>query len=437
MTFPLETSSGLTLLPVDCFAPIARQRGAVWLDSSLTRSGWGRHSFMAADPIGELTLKGRTGRFADTDGRTREGDLEFLLDELERIRQSPNLRAVGFISYEAAMAWLGLGANGTAEVPEAHFFIYDRMLTYDNLLGTFSDPNLAVGWQDQPWRAQIVGSSRPAPDAELTCCLAYADYLDRVRRIKHHIREGDIYQANFTCRFDARSNLDPFTAYLRLRRLSPCSYGAYLNFGEYQVLSSSPERMFLWTGDRISSSPIKGTIARGDSAVETENNLKRLLNSPKDRAELLMIVDLVRNDLGRIAETGSVTVENLWRAEVLSSVIHLVADISARPRPDCTLGGVFKSLLPGGSVTGVPKRRAVEILRDLEVTPRSVYTGVIGYVGGGRADFNLAIRTMVHHDGCFRVHAGGGIVADSEPELEYNEMVLKAHNMLRSVGAAV
>ena len=204
------------------------------------------------------------------------------------------------------MAWLGLRAAGTADVPEAHFFIYDRMLTYDNLLGTFSDPDLALGWQDQPWRAQGVGSGRAARDAELACCLSYEDYLDRVRRIKYHIHEGGIYQANFTCRFDARSNLDPFTAYLRLRRLSPSSYGAYLDFGEYQVLSSSPERMFLWTGDRISSSPIKGTIARGDSATETENNLSQLLNSPKDRAELLMIVDLVRNDLGRIARVGSV-----------------------------------------------------------------------------------------------------------------------------------
>jgi para-aminobenzoate synthetase component 1 len=263
------------------------------------------------------------------------------------------------------------------------------------------------------------------------------EYLHRVSRIKHHIHEGDIYQANLTSRFDCSSPLGPFSAYLRLRRLNPCWYGAYLNFGDYQVLSSSPERMFRWEADRIVSSPIKGTIALGGDAAETEHNLQTLLHSAKDRAELLMIVDLVRNDLGRIAQIGSVAVDNLCRPEIHSSLIHLVADVSARPDLDCGLPEIVHSLLPGGSITGAPKKRAVEILQQLETTPRSVYTGCIGHVGGGIADFNIAIRTMVHQNDAYRIHAGGGIVADSDPAAEYDEMRLKAHNLFRALGIAL
>ncbi|MCX6834720.1 MAG: anthranilate synthase component I family protein, partial [candidate division Zixibacteria bacterium] len=271
----------------------------------------------------------------------------------------------------------------------------------------------------------------------LSPALSRDEYLARVDRVKWHIREGDIYQANFTCRFDGRCRLDPFVAYLRLRRLNPCFYGAYLDFGDYQILSSSPERMFHWHDDRITSSPIKGTIARGMTSAETDRNLQKLLHSEKDRAELLMIVDLIRNDLGRFASTGSVVVENLYRPELLSSLIHLVADVSARTRSGCALNDVFKSMLPGGSVTGAPKRRAVEILRELEATPRWVYTGAIGYVGGGRADFSVAIRTMIHENNCYHIHAGGGIVADSQPEAEYEEMLLKARNLFASIRASL
>ena len=357
--------------------------------------------------------------------------------ELEGIRRSRDRWAIGYVSYEAALPWLSLAPGSMSELPEIHFFVYDRILVYDNLTGVFSDPDLALEWMETGDETRDHRQGVKAPEAVLYPTLSRQEYLERIDRIKWHIREGDIYQANFTCRFDGHCHFDPFAAYLRLRRLNPCFYGGYLNFGDYQILSSSPERMFLWSDNRITSSPIKGTIARGQSRGETERNLGRLINSAKDRAELLMIVDLVRNDLGRIASTGSVNVDSLCRTELLSSVIHLVADISARPRPESTLADVFRAILPGGSVTGAPKRRAVEILRDLEATPRSVYTGAIGYVGAGRADFNIAIRTMIHQHGCYHIHAGGGIVADSQPEAEYAEMVLKASNLLTAIGATL
>jgi para-aminobenzoate synthetase component 1 len=437
MATPLSTSSGLTLLPVDCFASIARKRGSVWLDSSLQRHNWGRTSIIAATPVAELKYQGGQGEIATVDGPSRKCNREGIIGELERIRQTNNRWAIGYISYEAAFPWLPLMESTGSEMPEIHFFIYDRVVEYDNQTGAFSDPELAVLLMETSYDSEHHRQTAKTPETIISPTLSRDEYLARVDRVKWHIREGDIYQANFTCRFDGRCLLDPFVAYLRLRRLNPCFYGAYLDFGDYQILSSSPERLFHWNDDRITSSPIKGTIARGVTPAETERNLQELLHSEKDRAELLMIVDLVRNDLGRFASIGSVVVENLYRTEILSSLIHLVADISARTRSGCTLNDVFKSILPGGSVTGAPKRRAVEILRELETTPRSVYTGAIGYVGAGRADFNVAIRTMIHQHGCYHIHAGGGIVADSQPEAEYEEMLLKAHNLFASLGATL
>jgi para-aminobenzoate synthetase component 1 len=263
-----------------------------------------------------------------------------------------------------------------------------------------------------------------------------ADYVENVRLIKHHIREGDIYQANFTTRIDARSAMDPWQVYRRLRERSPAPYSAWINFGDYQVVSSSPERMFRRRGSTITTGPIKGTIAAGDSNEERLENRRRLLASAKDRAELLMIVDLERNDLGRIAETGSVWVDELFRAEEYSTVTHLVSDVWAELEESRSYADIIRALLPGGSITGAPKKRAVEIINDLETVPRGVYTGAIGYIHGDQADFNLAIRTMVHQNGRWQVHAGGGIVADSDPESEWREMKLKASAMLRSLGVA-
>ncbi|MEW6049970.1 MAG: anthranilate synthase component I family protein [Candidatus Zixiibacteriota bacterium] len=259
-------------------------------------------------------------------------------------------------------------------------------------------------------------------------------YERDVLAVKHHLREGDIYQANYTCRWEVTSNEPASSVYRQLRELNPSPYGAYLNFGDYQILSSSPERMLHRVGNRISTSPIKGTVARGENAVEDSSNLKQLLASEKDRAEHLMIVDLERNDLGKIALPGTVRVTRLCRPETYANLFHLVSDISATLPKNITLGTVLKALLPGGSITGAPKLRAVEILRELEPVPRSVYTGCIGYISPEVIEFNIAIRTMVHQNGLYRAYAGGGIVADSEPAAEYQEMLLKAERMMSALG---
>jgi para-aminobenzoate synthetase component 1 len=261
------------------------------------------------------------------------------------------------------------------------------------------------------------------------------EYLRKVARVKAHILEGDIYQANLTTRFDIDCPLDPWNVYRHLRRVNPAPFSAFLDFGDFKIISCSPERMFLLDADgRITTAPIKGTVASGTTEEVQRRRVEELLKSAKDRAELLMIVDLLRNDLGRIASVGSVTVDSLFRAERYASVTHLVSDVSARLRAGVSLSDVFTALSPGGSITGAPKRRAVEILLELETQPRDVYTGCIGWVYRGRAEFNIAIRTMIHdHDG-YHVHAGGGIVADSDPECERQEVLLKAERLFAALG---
>ena len=222
-----------------------------------------------------------------------------------------------------------------------------------------------------------------------------------------------------------RSTLFPYTTLFR---------SAYLNFGNYQILSSSPERIFTTQKNRITTCPIKGTIELGKNESEQQTNLNKLLNSEKDKAELLMIVDLMRNDLGRIAQTGTVSVDSLFKPEIYSSLIHLVSDISATLKDNITFEDIINALIPGGSITGAPKKRAVEIINDLEEFPRFVYTGSIGYMTKEKADFNIAIRTIYYYNNIYYIHAGGGIVADSNPKDEYNEMLLKAKNLFKAVG---
>ncbi len=431
--------SGLSYKPIDCFAQAARRPGSIWLDSSLTRGGWGRKSILAADPISEITCCRDLGTTCLAGGKESSTcSRHDILTELERIRIDSQRIAIGYISYEACLPWLGLQSSHRSDsVPEIHFYVYDQVVEYDHSTGLFSDPDLAADCLEAGTDQFRPPELDPSEPVDLHAGTPKAIYLERVNQAKRHIYEGDIYQANYTCRFEARTRLDPFVAYRQLRQFNPAPYSAFMNFGEYQVLSSSPERMFLWEGDRIVSSPIKGTIDRGDNEAQTAANLDRLLHSEKDRAELLMIVDLVRNDLGKLAPAGKVSVEELYRPEIYSSVIHLISDISASVRPDATVEEVLAALLPGGSITGAPKKRAAEIIDELEDHPRSVYTGSIGYVGHGVCDFNIAIRTLIRQNDCYRIHAGGGIVADSDPAAEYDEMMLKAHNLFRSIGASV
>ncbi len=271
-------------------------------------------------------------------------------------------------------------------------------------------------------------------------------YLENIARIKNHIHEGDIYQANLTVEWAAESSASPWDVYRRLQTLNPCQYGGYANLGGYTILSSTPERLVAFAGRRITANPIKGTISIGDTKAQTAENLKRLLESEKDRAELLMIVDLYRNDLGKVCQAGSVQTPALWRPETYSSLIHLSAEITGEVRENVSVAEIIEAVFPGGSITGAPKRRAIRILREIEARRRGIYTGSFGYRYGSELDLNIAIRTLTYvpnsqnvalDSGVFYAQAGGGIVADSDAEAEYAEACLKARNLLRAVDSSL
>ncbi|HMI31207.1 MAG TPA: aminodeoxychorismate synthase component I [Candidatus Limnocylindrales bacterium] len=263
-------------------------------------------------------------------------------------------------------------------------------------------------------------------------------YCRMVERALDHIAAGDIYQVNLAQRFRVEPSPDPASLFRSLREESPAPYSAFVSTPAGAILSSSPERYFRIQGDRIETWPIKGTRPRGDSPEADAALASALRESAKDRAENVMIVDLERNDLGRICVIGSVRVTALCEVATYANVHHLVSRIEGRLRPDAGPRDVIRALHPGGSITGAPKIRAVEIIDALEPTRRGVYTGGIGYWdASGDCDFNIAIRTIVVESGSASFHVGGGIVADSTPEGEYEETLVKAGGMMRALGLPV
>ncbi|MBI1909493.1 MAG: aminodeoxychorismate synthase component I [Deltaproteobacteria bacterium] len=267
----------------------------------------------------------------------------------------------------------------------------------------------------------------------------HEEYLRAIRKIKDYIAAGDCYQVNLSQRFQTKYGGDPWDLYLRLREVSPSPYAAYLNGGDFQILSSSPELFLRVRADGgapllVTTRPIKGTRPRGKTPEEDARLKEELVMSRKDRAELLMITDLERNDLGRVCKKGSIQVSELYRAESFSNVHHLVATIEGELEEGKDAVDCLKACFPGGSITGAPKIRAMEIIRELETVPRGVYTGAIGFIGDDQsAHFNIAIRTLTLKEGNAFFHSGGGIVADSDPEAEYQETLAKASGIMRAL----
>jgi para-aminobenzoate synthetase component 1 len=234
-----------------------------------------------------------------------------------------------------------------------------------------------------------------------------------------------------TRRYQAPYRGDLRELYIRLRQKNPAPFSAFLETGDLTILSSSPERFFEVRGDIIRTRPIKGTAPRGKTYEEDERNKNNLLESEKDKAELLMIVDLERNDLGRIAEIGSVKVSELFALETYETVFHLVATVEAKLNRGNNLETLLRAMFPGGSITGAPKIRAMEIIEELEPTRRNIYTGSIGYLDfNGNIDLNIAIRTLIAKDDFISYQVGGGIVWDSEEELEYQETLHKGKALM-------
>lgn len=259
-------------------------------------------------------------------------------------------------------------------------------------------------------------------------------YINAVKHVQRYIASGDIYQANLSQRFTIECHEDPLLFYSRLRSINPAQFGAFLNYGEFQVISNSPERLLKLNNDVAETSPIKGTMARGKNPKEDKMLIQELKKSHKELAEHIMIVDLERNDLGKICEYDSIKAQVLQKVYTYPTLHHMASTIKGKIKSGIGPVDCVKALFPGGSVTGAPKIRAMEIIDELEPAPRGIYTGAIGYMDFcGNVDISMAIRTAVLKENSLYLDVGGGIVADSDPEKEYEETILKANAFFRAI----
>jgi para-aminobenzoate synthetase component I len=354
--------------------------------------------------------------------------------------------AIGYFGYEAGRRAAGLPAQkpGTTRfMPEVAFGLYPWTVVIDHVARRAALTSMAhfpqaeaEALRERMLAAPLRPAARFQVRGEILSTLERDAYLPRARRVLDYIEAGDCYQANLTREFIVAYDGDPWTFYRYLHDTNPAPMGAYLEYPFGAVLSSSPERLLVVEGREALTRPIKGTRRRRADPREDAAAAAELAASAKDRAENVMIVDLLRNDLGRVCETGSVEVRGLCELESFATVHHLVSTIAGRLARGHDALSALEACFPGGSITGAPKRRAMQVIEELEPHRREVYCGAIGYVTpGGRMDMNIPIRTTLCARGELRFYAGGGIVADSTPEDEFEETETKIAAIRRAVGA--
>lgn len=421
--------------PVAAFAPVANDPLAVLLDSAASGDPRSRYSYICADPVDVLP--------ADADPLPR-------LDAVLRARRRdavPGLPpfqggVAGWLSYDLNrhLERVPAPSDAAPDFPRAVLGVFDAVAAFDHARR----------------RAWVVGEARAAhrlrdrlsaapplaePDwrlgAEAIPDLPRAEYESRIARVVEYIRAGDVFQANLAQRFTAAlpPGLDALTLYRRMRARAPGPFSAYVSGGGMNLASVSPERFLaLDAAGNAESRPIKGTRRRGRDAAEDAALAAELAASVKDRAENLMILDLMRNDLSRVCAIGSVAAPQRMALETFPAVHHLVSAVTGRLRPGLTGIDLLRACFPPGSITGAPKVRAMQIIAELESAPRGPYCGAFGWLGdSGALDLAVAIRTLAVKDGLGVVHAGGGITSDSDPAGEYDETLVKAAPLLAAL----
>ncbi|SRR5579875_74904 len=492
MLYPTEkefsalAASGFNLIPVFCeipadletpvsaFLKIASDSYAFLLESVQGGEKWARYTFLGSDPALVVRIKDlrkeliRPGRSLEVSEVT--DPLVALRDELRRYR-APLLNglppfsggAVGFLAYDIVRHFERLPKPPPDElqVPDLFMMFTDTMLVFDNLRQRLRIiANAALDEFDSPARAYhnaaakidrlIAKLAQPpklprlAPDhpnatlePKVVSNFTRESYIAMVLRAKEYIAAGDIIQVVPSQRFEAPLTVHPFNLYRSLRTINPSPYMFYLRMDDHTLVGASPEVMVRLEGRDITVRPIAGTRRRGITEEEDQALERELLSDPKERAEHVMLVDLGRNDVGRVAKIGSVKVTEFMVVERYSHVMHIVSNVKGELRDDCDAFDAFRATFPQGTVSGAPKIRAMEIIDELEPTRRGVYAGAVGYFSfTGNMDTAIALRTLLVKNDRVYIQAGGGVVADSQPEAEYEETVNKAKAMLRALAMA-
>ena len=466
--YPLIEEVSTPLTAPDAFALFEGRPFSFFLDSGMDTEKLGRYSFMGSDPF--LVLKSRGKEVALTYSDREEvivgNPFDVLGQTLEKYVIQPCPYpiplvggVVGYFSYDLCHFIERLPATAIDDfhLPECYLAFYDSVLAFDNLEGKAYVVATGFPEQEEASRKEkakerieklkdmVTEAPRPeealyskvvpgANSLKLRANFTHEGYVEAVATAREYIASGDIFQVNLSQRFEADLPIAPYELYRRLRLVNPAPFACYLNFDDVVIASASPERFLRLRGDLVETRPIKGTRPRGKS-VEADDALSReLLHSVKDRAENVMIVDLERNDLGRVCRYGTIRVRELWALEKYATVFHLTSTVEGRLREGNNRIDLLRAIFPGGSITGAPKVRAMEIIDELEPTRRSIYTGSIGYLSfSGEMDLNIVIRTFLIKNGKAYFQVGGGVVYDSDPEAEYQETLDKARALIEAL----
>ncbi len=364
---------------------------------------------------------------------------------------------VGFVSYEASALFENIKLKSSQEIPDLSFMEAERLFVYDHnsqkLKFILSGKNKTKesDYDDFSWEIKRVWKDvqraiekirlsprgkeeKPFSSSPLKPFSNKSEYMQKVEQAKAYICEGDIYQANISQKFETPFDKDSLALYQKLRKVNPSPFSGFLKFDDLSLVSSSPERLIKVSGNIIESRPIAGTRPRSNVAEKDEALTAELLLNDKERAEHLMLVDLERNDLGRLCEAGTVKVTDFMLLEKYSHVSHIVSNISGCLLPNRSIFEILKAVFPGGTITGCPKIRCMEIINELEPVERGPYSGSFGYIGyAPYLDLNIIIRSIIINNGNASFHVGAGIVADSVPENEYQETLDKAAAMVEAL----
>jgi len=477
----------LNASPVCVYAAFKDSPYSFFLDSALssppaldsTRSGRGRFSFIGTEPF--LIFKSKKDRIVldwITGKERLRGNPFFVLKDLfAKFKINPqncNIPftggGVGYFSYElkefnepclrthSSDGRSSVRGPGEIDIPDCIFCFYDIILAFDHASREFFA--VSTGFPEKgrrrPYRQRarleklknrltkittapvfhrdITGKIQDEHRTHFRSNFTKDSYIKTVKKAKEYIKSGAIYQVNLSQRFKITLNTDPFEIYKILRTINPAPFASFLNFGDIKIASASPERFLKKDGRYIETCPIKGTRSRGENFAEDAKLKKELISSAKDRSENLMIVDLERNDLGRICEYASVRVSEFIACEEYATVFHLVSTVEGRLRKDISAVDCLIKCFPGGSITGAPKIRSMEIIEELEPHGRSIYTGSVGYIGfDGSMDTSIFIRSFIIKGKEAYFQVGGGIVYDSDPEKEYQETLDKAKALMEAI----
>lgn len=442
----IKTEFSSKLNAFEVYNLFKEEKDTILLDSSKEDERLSKYSFIGLNPFLIFELKNKKTYI---DGNEIKGEpfkiLENLINEYKNDLQDdiPLLSgAMGYITYDSGRILEELPdiSEEDFNIPDMKFIFYKNIIIFDLINDKKYITDLDGNNEKIHKILKKIDNGHKINDeivAEKSNNIFYSnfikeDYKSAVARLKDYIVSGDVYIANMTQRFWCNNEDDSFDIYKKLRSINKAPFSAYLNFSDFQVISSSPERFIQVVDNKAHTRPIKGTRPRGKTHEEDEKNKLELINSEKDKAELLMVVDLERNDFSKVCKPHSVKVRENFKLEEYATVFHLVSTVEGELKEDVSSVKFIKECFPGGSITGTPKIRAMEIIEELEGLKRNIYTGSIGYFDfRGNCDFNIVIRTILKRNNKAYFGVGGGITYDSIGEDEYNETLDKAKALMR------